>query len=238
MHVVGLHPGEAGYAHPGAPVHGRGSRWDLRRAAYSAWQSRHCGWRALFHLPVSATRRTRIQRERGATITVGKKLLLGYQHLNLGQDRFSGARTTLDLGKSSSVEIEGWAALGPGVGIAVSDGAHFSMGDGSYISANGTVLCTVDVRIGRNCALAWGLMIMDTDFHEIVRPNGDRPDRAPVVIGDHVWIGAQVTILRGVTIGDGAIVGAGSVVTQSVPAGALVRGNPAVVVREGVDWRN
>ncbi len=238
MYAVGLHTGDVGYEHPGAPVHGRGTRWDPMRAAYSVWNSRHCGWRALPGLPISATGHTRIQREHGATITVGRKLLLGYQHLNLGQDRFSAAPTTLDLGRDSRFEIEGWAALGPGVGVAVSEGAHFSMGDGSYISANGTVLCTVDVRIGRNSALAWGLMIMDTDFHEIVRPGEHRPDRAPVVIGDHVWIGAQVTILRGVTIGDGAIVGAGSVVTHDVPAGTLARGNPAVVVRERVDWRN
>lgn len=53
-----------------------------------------------------------------------------------------------------------------------------------------------------------------------------------VLIGDNVWIGANVTILPGVEIGDCAVVGAGSVVTKNVPANTVVAGNPAVVIRE------
>jgi maltose O-acetyltransferase len=52
-----------------------------------------------------------------------------------------------------------------------------------------------------------------------------------VVIEDDVWIGARAIILRGVTVGRGSIVGAGSVVTKSVPAYAVIAGNPAAVVR-------
>ena len=45
-------------------------------------------------------------------------------------------------------------------------------------------------------------------------------------------IGSGATILSNLTIGEGAIVGAGSVVTKSVPAGAIVAGNPAKMLRE------
>src|SRR5215471_7001584 len=44
-------------------------------------------------------------------------------------------------------------------------------------------------------------------------------------------IGSGATILSNVTIGEGAIVGAGSVVTRDVPAGTIVAGNPARVLR-------
>ena len=47
-----------------------------------------------------------------------------------------------------------------------------------------------------------------------------------IVIGDDVWIGAGCIITAGVVIGDGAVIGAGSVVRRSVPAAAIVVGNP------------
>lgn len=53
-------------------------------------------------------------------------------------------------------------------------------------------------------------------------------------IGANCFIGGRSLILPGVEIGDGSVVGAGSVVTRSVPAGSLVAGNPARILREGI----
>jgi acetyltransferase-like isoleucine patch superfamily enzyme len=74
---------------------------------------------------------------------------------------------------------------------------------------------------------------MDTDFHRV---DGRASADAPVSIGNRVWIGAGAKILKGVSIGDGAVIAAGAIVTRDVPAGALVAGNPAQVIREGVTW--
>jgi virginiamycin A acetyltransferase len=57
--------------------------------------------------------------------------------------------------------------------------------------------------------------------------------KAPTVIGNDVWIGQDVSILRGLTIGDGAVIAACAVVTRDVPAFAVVGGNPARFIR----WR-
>jgi acetyltransferase-like isoleucine patch superfamily enzyme len=54
-------------------------------------------------------------------------------------------------------------------------------------------------------------------------------------VGANCFIGGRSMILPGVEIGDGSIVGAGSVVTKSVPAGSLVAGNPAKILREGIE---
>lgn len=48
-----------------------------------------------------------------------------------------------------------------------------------------------------------------------------------VHIGNHVFIGANATILPGVTIGDYAVIGAGSIVAHDVPARTVVAGVPA-----------
>ena len=52
-----------------------------------------------------------------------------------------------------------------------------------------------------------------------------------IVIESKVWIGFDVTILKGVTVGEGAVIGAKSIVTKNVEPWTVVAGNPAVVVK-------
>ena len=51
------------------------------------------------------------------------------------------------------------------------------------------------------------------------------------VIGNDVFIGANVTVLDGVHIADGAVIGAGAVVTDDIPPYAIAVGVPAKVVK-------
>lgn len=62
---------------------------------------------------------------------------------------------------------------------------------------------------------------------------GDTPFKsAPIVIGDDVWIGANAVILKGASIGNGCVIGANAVITRGeYPAGSVLAGNPAKVVR-------
>lgn len=55
---------------------------------------------------------------------------------------------------------------------------------------------------------------------------------APIVVEDDVWIGPAAVITQGVTIGAGAVVAAGAVVTRDVPAGTVVAGVPARVIKQ------
>jgi len=61
-------------------------------------------------------------------------------------------------------------------------------------------------------------------------PKSD-PSNMNIVIEDGAYVGCNVTILPGVTVGKGAGVGACAVVTKDVPAGAIVAGNPARILR-------
>lgn len=56
-----------------------------------------------------------------------------------------------------------------------------------------------------------------------------------VVVGNDVWIGRSAIVLPGVVVGSGAVIGAGAVVTKSVPAYAVVAGNPARLIRYRFD---
>ena len=112
------------------------------------------------------------------------------------------------------------------------DGALASVGSGTYLNRRTEITCKTTVTIGERCAISWDVLITDTDYHRL----DGAAETAPVTIGNHVWIGARATILKGVTIGDGAVVAAGALVTRDVPAGALVGGVPASVLRENVTW--
>jgi acetyltransferase-like isoleucine patch superfamily enzyme len=74
-----------------------------------------------------------------------------------------------------------------------------------------------------------------TQNHTVDAQGGRRvlePDTvAPVRIGSNCWIGTNAIILAGVDVGDDSVVAAGAVVTRDVPAGTLVAGVPARVVR-------
>lgn len=136
-----------------------------------------------------------------------------------------------------------WTALGvahPVVLRTLRPGARLRIGRHTGISG-GSICAALSVDIGERCLFGADVMVTDTDFHPI-EPTGRRfvndwnkiASRA-VKIGNDVFIGARAVILKGVEIGDGAVVGAGAVVSRSVPAYSVVAGNPAVVVREGID---
>lgn len=57
------------------------------------------------------------------------------------------------------------------------------------------------------------------------------PSASPVIVEDNVLIGANAVVLEGVRIGEGAVVAAGSVVTEDVPANAVVAGSPAKIIK-------
>lgn len=95
------------------------------------------------------------------------------------------------------------------------------------------------VNIGGDC------IIMDSDAHNLdwrVRDSGEMfsPTEsldnhtakcAPIIIKDHVLIGAKSIILKGVTIGEGSVIGAGSVVVKDIPANCIAAGNPCKVIK-------
>jgi 2,3,4,5-tetrahydropyridine-2-carboxylate N-succinyltransferase/tetrahydrodipicolinate N-acetyltransferase len=57
----------------------------------------------------------------------------------------------------------------------------------------------------------------------------------PVIVEDDVLIGANAVVIEGVRIGEGAVVAAGSIVIEDVPAGAVVAGVPARIIKQKDD---
>lgn len=100
---------------------------------------------------------------------------------------------------------------------------------GSGCGFSGTVIASGEkVVLGKNVRCGANTLIMDTDWHD----DDPRTEPAfPVKIGNNVWLGVNVVVLKGVEIGEGTIVGAGSLVSSSLPACVVAAGSPAKVLR-------
>lgn len=108
-------------------------------------------------------------------------------------------------------------------------GRNVSLHYWSLVSAHGGLTIGDDVAIGHGCSI----LTTEHGFDDPCTAIKSQPITFhPVVIGNDVWIGANVTILSGVTIGPRSIVAAGAVVTRSFPEGHVVIGGvPAREIR-------
>lgn len=95
-----------------------------------------------------------------------------------------------------------------------------------------------NIIIGEDCMFSANIIVRTSDSHPIYDAlTGERVNPAKsVVIGNHVWVAACATIMKGVRIGNGAIVGAGSIVTRDISEATIVAGVPAKEKRGNVTW--
>ena len=127
-------------------------------------------------------------------------------------------------------------------------GNNVNLGGVTFISRN-------RIEVHNDVTMAWGITIYDHNSHSVnwedrkndnnqcyedfinnngatvANKNWSKVVSKPILIESKVWIGFDVTILKGVTIGEGAVVGAKSVVVRDVEPWTVVAGNPAVVIK-------
>lgn len=112
------------------------------------------------------------------------------------------------------------------------------IGNNVSIMDNCQISCAEKVVIGNGVLFGSNVFVTD-NFHgrseqeELSIPplNRELYVKGPVSIGNNVWVGRNVCIMPGVSIGDGVVIGANAVVTKDIPAGCIVAGVPAVVIK-------
>lgn len=163
--------------------------------------------------------------------------LSGTLTLNEGAPKGSKKTTVFHMQENSVLIVRGHFKAYYGSEICLYPNASLELAYG-YINAGAQIRCQEHIRIGNGCAIGRNVMIMDFDAHELTYSDGTKNRvTAPIMIGNHVWIGANATVLKGVTIGDGAVVAAGAVVTRDIPANTVVAGVPARIIKRNVEWR-
>ncbi|MDQ3856619.1 MAG: acyltransferase [Chloroflexota bacterium] len=130
--------------------------------------------------------------------------------------------------------VNAWAHQEPTRLVTFDRGSVIRVGDG--VRLNGpTLLATRRIEVG-SLSILGSTVVFDSDFHSVRRDRVTNPQapvrQAPVTIGANVWLAGQSAVLPGVTVGHDSVVAFRAVVTEDVPAGVIVAGNPARVVRE------
>jgi len=104
-------------------------------------------------------------------------------------------------------------------------GENVFINSGCKMQDQGGIYIGDDVLIGHNVCLLTLNHAPEPEARADMYPE-------PIYIEDKAWLGSNVTILPGIRIGEGAIVAAGAVVTKDVPAGSVVGGVPAKVIKK------
>ena len=123
--------------------------------------------------------------------------------------------------------------------ILDNEGAEIRIGNQTSIAKAQIVsLEPYKIEIGDDCMLSYDIEIRNTDSHKIYDKNTNKRinEGNSVNIGNHVWLGMRVIILKGVTIEDNSIVAGGSIVTKDVKSNTIVSGSPAKQIKENVYW--
>jgi acetyltransferase-like isoleucine patch superfamily enzyme len=164
---------------------------------------------------------------------VGREVRLGWGSAVLAR------RIQLDdgsrIGPLTVVRLDGELRLGRAAEISamnlVYGAGSLILGDDSYLGPQSLINADRDVRLGSSSALGPRAVVF-THASYLPYDQGYWAQLAEVTLGNRVWCAAGVFLQPGVEIGDDSFVNARSVVGGKIPAGSLVRGNPARVIGE------
>lgn len=166
-------------------------------------------------------------------------------------------------GDNNAVQIDGLhfsnlkiIVQGNNHNIKIEEGTAFNLSGTIWVDGEGNSLsigrdCSIEsanialtenkskISIGNNCLFSYGIDIRNGDSHSIIDlKTGQRINPVQdILIGNKVWIGARVTVLKGTQIQDNSVVALGAIVTKKFSQGNVVLGGvPAKILRQGVDW--
>lgn len=154
-----------------------------------------------------------------------KLILEGFRDLSIGINKLPGskAETYLRLSKDAKMTLYHGADLYYGTTIELMENAEF---DSGYFSMNTGTVIVVDYQMSFGEYVGFGRnnMVYDSDFHALHTQSGNVINRPrKTVIGNHVWITSNNTILPGSVIGDNVVVGNNNSINCHVPSDSFVR---------------
>lgn len=162
--------------------------------------------------------------------------------LKLGNEKklpaVSQAPVNLWFGENSFISFGKSVCIGPGVNIIIKENSKLLVGNNTFFTSDMHIEGSSLIEIGNDCAISWGVTIIDDNHHEIISDasNSSKIDSGKVIIGDKVWLTNNVVVLKNTTIGSNSVVTPNSVVKGTYPPNSLIGGNPAKIIKQISGW--
>lgn len=150
------------------------------------------------------------------------------QSFKTGQDNF------FDIHPEAEIIIAKDVTINHSNFITIKKNAKFSIGKNTYIT-RATISCLGEITIGENCILGEGMKIFDHNHQYTKEPfSVSKTDFTigKVTLGNNVWTGANVIILKDVNIGNNVIIGAGCVIHKDVPDNAIIINKQELIIKD------
>lgn len=143
------------------------------------------------------------------------------------------------FGNNSSIIIGNNVDLKGPVNIHLEDNSTLTIGDNTNLRGVTITIINGKVSIGKNCMFSYNIKIRNTDSHKILDKNTMRIINAnkDVKICDNVWVGEDVTILKGSHISDNCVIGYGTITTKVYPPNSVIAGIPGKIVKSNIIWK-
>jgi acetyltransferase-like isoleucine patch superfamily enzyme len=152
--------------------------------------------------------------------------------VRVGQAVRFGQRVSCRAVPGSRIELGDRVEIGEGTSIVtLRPGAELIIRNDVFISGGCTIAGAKRIEIGPGSMIAELVSIRDHDHDPAFPPRDGRMLSEPVTIGERVWLGAKVSVVRGGSVGSGSVIGAHGVVDIAIPADCLAVGVPARVKR-------
>ena len=166
------------------------------------------------------------------------KIFLSGGDIEVGCDKVKGSKeeTRVRLRQNAVWSASEGCRLSYGVTLEVLKDAlletmFFTM------NSNGTIIAAKQISFGHDVMIGRNVVIYDSDFHSIFDQDSSvvNPPQ-PVIIGNHVWVGTNATILKGVELFEGSIVGAGTILSEGRYQDLVVNESKSIVLKKDRKW--
>ena len=143
---------------------------------------------------------------------------------------------------SCKLIFHGPAFFAGGFSLRVDNGGTIEFGENFGCNSYCFIAANKLIRFGDDCTLGWNVKIRDTDGHKIFCLDDLQKKQInvnkEVIIGDHVWIAANVNILKGTCIPNDCVVAYGTLLTgqKNSKNNTIIGGNPPSVLKEDLTW--